>query len=66
MPDKSTQRDTSRRDTDITLTIGLVLAVLVVVGVIGASIFDGGKKGADVTATQPSTESPTTGDKKTP
>ena len=47
-------------------TIGLVLAGLVAVLVlIGSSVFDAGQKG-DVTATQPSTQSPTSGETKTP
>ena len=55
-----------RKASDNALTIGLVLAGLVAVLVlIGSSVFDAGQKG-DVTATQPSTQSPTTGETKTP
>ena len=64
MPDTSTKKDIARKASDNALTIGLVLAGLVAVIVL-ASVFDAGQKG-DVTATQPSTQSPTTGETKTP
>ena len=66
MPDTSTKKDIARKASDNALTIGLVLAGLVAVLVlIGSSVFDAGQKG-DVTATQLSTQSPTTGETKTP
>ena len=66
MPDTSTKKDIARKASDNALTIGLVLAGLVAVLVlIGSSVFDAGQKG-DVTATQPSTQSQTTGETKTP
>ena len=65
MPDTSTKKDIARKASDNALTIGLVLAGLVAVIVLGSSVFDAGQKG-DVTATQPSTQSPTTGETKTP
>jgi hypothetical protein len=49
------------------LTIGLVLAgVVAVLTLVGSSFFASDQKSTDVTTTQPSAESPTTGDTKTP
>ena len=62
MPDTSTNRETGNA-----LTIGLVLAGIVAVLILVGSVFlQPDQKGVDVTANQPSTESPTTGDTKTP
>ena len=67
MPDTSTSRATGRRHSDITLTVSLVLAGVVAILILVGSIFySSDQKGVYVTANQPSTESPTTGDTKTP
>jgi hypothetical protein len=60
--------DTSRsRETGNALTIGLVLAGIVAVLIlVGSVLFQSDQKGVDVTVNQPSTESPTSGDTKTP
>jgi hypothetical protein len=62
MPDTSTSRETGNA-----LTIGLVLAGIVAVLIlVGSVFFQSDHKGVDVTINQPSTESPTSGDTKTP
>jgi hypothetical protein len=62
MPDTSTSRETGNA-----LTIGLVLAGIVAVLIlVGSVLFQSDQKGVDVTVNQPSTESPTSGDTKTP
>jgi hypothetical protein len=62
MPDTSTRRETGNA-----LTMGLVLAGIVAVLIlVGSVIFQSDQKGVDVTVNQPSTESPTSGDTKTP
>jgi hypothetical protein len=62
MPDTSTSRETGNA-----LTIGLVLAGIVAVLIlVGSVFFQSDQKGVDVTINQPSTESPTSGDTKTP
>ena len=62
MPDTSTRRETGNA-----LTIGLVLAGIVAVLIlVGSVIFQSDQKGVDVTVNQPSTESPISGDTKTP
>ena len=67
MPDAPISRDTGRRHSDITLTVSLVLAGVVAILILVGSIFySSDQKGVDVTANQPSTESATTGDTKTP
>jgi hypothetical protein len=59
MPNTPTKRDN-------TLTIGLVLAGVVAVLILAGSVFFKADQSGDVTSTQPTTESPTTGDTKTP
>jgi hypothetical protein len=60
MPNTPTERNN-------TLTIGLVLAGVVAILILAGSLFfKPEQKAVDVTPTQPSTESPTTGDTKTP
>ena len=62
MPDTSTSRETGNA-----LTIGLVLAGIVAVLIlVGSVLFQSDQKGVDVTVNQPSTESPISGDTKTP
>jgi hypothetical protein len=62
MPDTSTSRETGNA-----LTIGLVMAGIVAVLIlVGSVLFQSDQKGVDVTVNQPSTESPTSGDTKTP
>lgn len=62
MPDTSTSRESGNA-----LTIGLVLAGIVAVLILVGSVsFQSDQKGVDVTVNQPSTESPTSGDTKTP
>lgn len=64
MPDAP---NTQRGRTDNSLTIGLVLAGVVAVLILaGSSFFGSDQQSGDLTATQPSTESPATGDTKTP
>jgi hypothetical protein len=46
--------------------IGLVLAGVVAVLILAGSVFLKADQSGDVTSTQPTTESPTTGDTKTP
>ena len=67
MPDSPTSRETGRRGTGNAVTIGLVLAgVVAVLILVGSVLFLPDQKSLDVTTNQPSTESPTTGDTKTP
>ena len=62
MPDTSISRETGNA-----LTIGLVLAGIVAVLIlVGSVLFQSDQKGVDVTVNQPSTESPISGDTKTP
>lgn len=62
MPDTSTSRETGNA-----LTIGLVLVgIIAVLILVGSVLFQSDQKGVDVTVNQPSTESPTSGDTKTP
>ena len=63
MPDTP---DTRKRLTDNAVTIGLALAGVVAVLILVGSVFNAGEKSTDLTTTQPSTESPATGDTKTP
>jgi len=59
MPDIRSNRETSNA-----LTIGIVLAGIVAALIlVGSVFFQSDQKGVDVTVNQPSTESPTTGDK---
>ena len=59
MPDICSNRETSNA-----LTIGIVLAGIVAALILVASVvFQSDQKSVDVTVNQPSTESPTTGDK---
>ena len=54
----------SSRETGNALTIGIVLAGIVAALIlVGSFFFQSDQKGVDVTINQPSTESPTTGDK---
>ena len=67
MPDTPTNRATARTHRDITLSVSLVLAAVVAILIlVGSIFFSSDQKGVDVTANQPSTESATTGDTKTP
>ena len=67
MPDTSTSRATGRRHSEITLTVSLVLAgVVAILILVGSVFFQSDQKGVDVTANQPSTGSPTSGDTKMP
>jgi hypothetical protein len=66
MPDTFTSRATGRRHSAITLTLSLVLAGVVAILILVGIFYSSDQKGVDVTANQPSTESPTTGDTKTP
>ena len=62
MPNTPTTRETGN-----VLTIGLVLAGIVAILILVGSVsFTPDQKGVDITANQPSTESPTTGDTKAP
>ena len=54
----------SSRETGNALTIGIVLAGIVAALIlVGSFFFQSDQKGVDVTINQPSTKSPTTGDK---
>ena len=54
----------SNRETGNALTIGIVLAGIVAALIlVGSVFFQSDQKGVDVTVNQPSTKSPTTGDK---
>jgi hypothetical protein len=62
MPDTSTSRETGNA-----LPIGLLLAGIVAVLIlVGSVFFQSDQKSVDVSVNQPSTESPTSGDTKTP
>jgi len=66
MPYIPSRGDTAR-GADNVLTIGGVLASVVAVFILFSSVvFKSDQKSTDLAMTQPSTESPTTGDTKTP
>ena len=61
MPENPTGRNPTQSSRDTTLVIGLVLAGAVALLILAGSVFVGSdQKSVDVTATQPSTESPAT------
>ena len=61
MPENPTSRNPTHSSRDTSLIIGLVLAGVVALLILAGSVFLGSdQKGVDVTATQPSTESPVT------
>ena len=60
MPENPTSRQPPQTSRDTSLIIGLVLAGVVALLILACSVFVGSdQKGVDVTATQPSTSSPT-------
>jgi flagellar basal body-associated protein FliL len=60
MPENPTSRQPPQTSRDTSLIIGLVLAGVVALLILAGSVFVGSdQKGVDVTATQPSTSSPT-------
>ena len=59
-PDKPEGMQTNEGRTDNSVLIGIALAAVVAVLILfGSTIFNSDQKGVDVTATQPTTESPT-------
>jgi len=59
-PDKPEGMQTNEGRNDNSVLIGIALAAVVAVLILfGSTIFDSDQKGVDVTATQPTTESPT-------
>jgi hypothetical protein len=61
MPENPTSGTPTQSSRDTSLIIGLVLAGVVALLILAGSVFLGSdQKGVDVTATQPSTESPVT------
>jgi hypothetical protein len=59
MPENPTSRNPTQSSRDTPLIVGLVLAGVVALLILAGSVFVGSdQKGVDVTATQPSTESP--------
>ena len=60
MPENPTSRQPPQTSRDTSLIIGFVLAGVVALLILAGSVFVGSdQKGVDVTATQPSTSSPT-------
>ena len=60
MPENPTSRQPPQTSRDTSLIIGLVLSGVVALLILAGSVFVGSdQKGVDVTATQPSTSSPT-------
>jgi hypothetical protein len=61
MPENPTDRHPTQSSRDMALVIGLVLAGVVALVILAGSVFVGSdQKNVDVTATQPSTQSPIT------